>query len=355
MSVLLRTRKLKNGTITYYLDIHHSGDRYREFLNAKIKKATKSDSKTEIKRIAEAIRAQRELELIRDGYGIPDIQKSTISFTKYFIKFKDSYKKNDVRKINSTFKKYKEHFGNISAKQLTKNKCKAFLEFLQNHADIDSDETVRSYFGVFRKVINAAVDDGLFKTSPAKGITVRIAKDQLKKQVLTFDEIQELNNTECGNNEVKRAFMFCLNTGLGLSEIKRLQWKHIQNKKLSHFNRSKTKTALNIDLNDNARYFIGERGKLKDYLFNLPTNNGCNKVLKTWVKRTTIDKHITWYCSRHTFACNLILTGANPKTVSKLMGHTSISMVDKYLNHVDQLNKKAVNSLPTINHLKKVV
>jgi len=348
MSVILRERKLKNGTISYFLDIHHKGERYQEFLSAKIKKSNKKADNKEIKRIAQVLRAEREVSILRDDYEVPDIKKQRKSFTKYFENYKGNYTKNDIRKIKSSYKKYKEYFGNITAKRLNYKKCNNFLKFLQEHKDIKSDETVKSYFGVFRKVINSAIRDGLLKSNPTTGIKVKKSRPQLHKQILEIHEIEELQNAYCGNDEVKRAFLFTCFTGLGISECRKLTWSRINNKKLSHFSRSKTETPLTINLHENAMYYLGKRGKPGDLVFNLPSTNGFNKVLKNWVKRTSIEKHITSYCGRHSFACMLLVNGANPKTVADLLGHTSINVVDKYLKHVSQLNKKAVDNIPTI-------
>ena len=67
MSVQLRSRTLKSGAKSLYLDIHHNGERWREFL--KIKILPKDPSKFEKKRIAERIRANRELEVLSDETG----------------------------------------------------------------------------------------------------------------------------------------------------------------------------------------------------------------------------------------------------------------------------------------------
>ncbi|MBP6237158.1 MAG: site-specific integrase [Saprospiraceae bacterium] len=345
MSVLLRYRTLKNGTKSYYLDISHNNERYREFLHAKIKKELDKDDKMDIQRLAEAIRNKREKELIIDEHDIQDFTKSNICFTTYFENYDKEYKKNDKRKIHSSFLQFKKHFGKIKAKSLNHRQCESYLEFL--NLNLTSD-TVSSYFGVFRKVLHEAERDGIIKKDPTKHIKVKKIHRKLNKQVLTIDEITSLINTECGNPEIKRAFIFSLNTGLGLAEIKKLEWSKINDGKISHFTRAKTDTPLVIPLNKDALFALGRREKISNMVFDLPTStNGCNKVLNNWVKRAGITKHITWYCARHTFACNLLIYGANQKTVANLMGHTNSTITDKYLNHVSTLNDSAVNLIPS--------
>lgn len=61
-----------------------------------------------------------------------------------------------------------------------------------------------------------------------------------------------------------------------------------------------------------------------------------------------IDKHITFHCARHLFVTNLLLNGANIKTASELAGHSTIRHTEKYIHIADELKRKAVDSLPTL-------
>ncbi|WP_369809544.1 tyrosine-type recombinase/integrase [uncultured Duncaniella sp.] len=72
--------------------------------------------------------------------------------------------------------------------------------------------------------------------------------------------------------------------------------------------------------------------------------------LRKWVKAAGIRKKITWHCARHSFAVNVLTKGANIKTVSSLLGHTSIKMTERYLHVVDSLKQDAINSLGEINY-----
>lgn len=74
------------------------------------------------------------------------------------------------------------------------------------------------------------------------------------------------------------------------------------------------------------------------------------QYLRKWVKAAGIKKKITWHCARHSFAVNVLTKGANIKTVSSLLGHTSIKMTERYLHVVDSLKQDAINSLGEINY-----
>lgn len=63
-----------------------------------------------------------------------------------------------------------------------------------------------------------------------------------------------------------------------------------------------------------------------------------------------IMKRITWHCARHSFAVNVLSKGANIKTVSSLLGHTSIKMTERSLHVVDSFKQDVINSLGEINY-----
>lgn len=55
-----------------------------------------------------------------------------------------------------------------------------------------------------------------------------------------------------------------------------------------------------------------------------------------------------FHCGRHSFAVNILNNGANIKTVSSLLGHSSLQMTEKYMHAIDKLKQDAINSLPEL-------
>ena len=70
--------------------------------------------------------------------------------------------------------------------------------------------------------------------------------------------------------------------------------------------------------------------------------------MKAWVKDSGVDKRITFHSSRHTFATLSLTYGADLKTVSTLLGLTTVKTTEIYRKIIDSKKQKATDSLPEI-------
>lgn len=354
MGVKLRTKELKSGGKSYYLDIYHKGNRWYEFLDVHTQKGTTPLVKRmnlEAKRFAETREAQRKLELATQGSDFVPNHIKDMNFFDFAENFIRKYRYADVRVVACSVAKFRESLGRkrISVSQVDPQLMESYKEYLIHDAGL-SGETAHNYFTRFKKVLKAAKMAGLLKAMPTEDIRFSNPNkdDTLKKQILEIDELRTLAVTKCGNPEVKRAFIFACYTGLGLAEIKALKWKNIQRGRLVTV-REKTGSRINNNLGASAISVLGERGKSEEHIFDLGiSENAINKNLTYWVKRAKVAKKITFYCARHSFACLLLNNGANLKSVADAMGHASTKTTLKYLNHVERLKDEAIENLPQI-------
>ncbi len=347
MSVKLRAKKLSDGRRSYYLDIFQDGKRNYEFLKIYSKQGD-PDFK-EKKLLVEKIRAKRELEIGSYEYGFIPRHRKNIDFIKFYEDFLAVYPGKDIRLVKYALEKFKIAIGknNLPIKSLTSDVCEQYANFLKSPESGLRGETPYNYWTKFRKVIRKAIKEGIIIKNPTEDIIVRRTTKQLKKNVLTTEELQLIAQTPCGNQEVKRAFLFACFTGLGAAEIRNLTWSKILNNKLKIY-REKTGEQVINDLHPVAIQLLGRQGIPNEKIFSLPTDTAVGKILKTWVKLAGIQKNISFYCGRHTFATQLLLNGANLKTVADCLGHTSTTHTVKYLNYVDALKTEAIGALPGI-------
>ncbi len=300
---------------------------------------------------ADSIRQKREDELKSKKLNIEDKNKAKINFIDYCIKFQNEYTNKDIRLVKYCVKYFKEFVIKETGKEYilpVDINEKFALRFKSHLEDKLNGETPYNYFTKFKKICKEAFNYGLPISN--RVLDVRNHRNEgLKKDILSVDEIQTLANTFLKNDNIKRAFLFSLNTGLRFCDIQNLQWKNINDNQIIIKSQQKTGKPVYIDLNPTAKALLNEKGKADEKVFQLPSMTGCLKALKSWTGKAGIEKHITWHSARHSFAVNLLIYKNDIKTVSSLLGHAGLKHTEKYTRVVDELKNKAVNSLPGIN------
>ncbi len=364
-NVTLREKPLANGNLSLYLDIYREGVRVKEYLKLYIvnkpRNTIEREQNKETLRLAEEVRAMRESELNHSAFGLISPVKKRVNFLKYFENYIENYTKKDLRMLEACLQRFKDFLvesyptlsKSIKPEQMDKQMMKSFVEYLQSKS---VGEGAKSYFQRFKKVVKHATDEEVFLRNPCDGVVCRADTKSLTKDILTIEEIQMLAKTPYQNEEIRRAFLFCLYAGLRFCDVKDLTYTNVDySAKRIKFEQSKTKgnsssSIVIIPLSNTLLALIGDKPKKKDVkIFDLPSHTGCLKALRTWVQRAGIDKHITWHCARHSFAVNLLGEyQTDIKTVASLLGHSGLQHTEKYTRAVDSLKEKAVNSLPEL-------
>lgn len=343
-------------------------DRKREYLSLYLWQAPRTpierQQNKETLELAKKIRFERGQELLEsvEGYRLRNERKN-INFLDYFQAYIDKYTKKDVRMIQIALQRFKDFLKDtpeynkyahcIKPEQINKDMMIAFTEYLQSRS---KGEGAKSIYQRFKKVVNYAIDHDIIIKNPCKGVVIKVDDQILRKEVLSMDEMQQLMETHYNgeNPETRRAFIFCLFTGLRFCDVRDLTFANVDySNKLLKFEQNKTKghsanSGVIIKLDDGLIQLIGkpQRGQNKNNsIFSLPSYEACSKALRRWVKRAGIDKHISWHCARHSFAVNTLNNGANIKTVASLLRHSGLKHTEKYTRAVDSLKEEAINKL----------
>lgn len=337
---------------------------YLYILN-KPKTAVERQRNKETLELALKIRHEKEQELKESLNGYRLKKDRQINFLDYFQAYNDSYTKKDVRMMQIALNRFKDFLQvnypqyktSIKPEYLTKDMMTLFVEYLQTRS---VGEGAKSIFQRFKKVIHYAIEHDVMVKNPCVGVVCKVDEQTLRKDVLSLEEEQTLMNTHYDNEnpEIRRAFIFCLYTGIRFCDVVDLEYRNVDysNKRLS-FEQNKTKghsasSGVVTPLNEGLISLIGkapEDEKADKHIFHLPSHTMCLKALRRWTKRAGITKHITWHCARHSFAVNILNNGANIKTVSSLLGHSGLKHTEKYTRAVDSLKKDAINSLPELH------
>lgn len=333
MSVILRHRNTKKGPV-YYLDITHLGYRRKETLSIPF-----SIEEKERLKMATIIASDREREILLGQY---DLNKpKSRNFVRYFENYVANFHPG-TRKYISTSRHLKKVFG--STWLTTQLNESGFLKFRRYLEDNFNGETPATMWSCFKTVVNHAIKEGIIKSCPDVPGPKR--KRLVVKEILYASEIQSLYESTWPDDTVCRAFLFCCFTGLTRKEVVNLMWKQIslKERKLTYY-RAKNYEQVVVDLSAMALKLLPDR--ITDFVFpHLPSDSYCSRLLKSWSTSVGIEKNVSWYCARHTFAVLLLTNGTDLKTVSRLMGHTSTKHTEKYLNFIDPLKRQAVDRLP---------
>jgi integrase len=220
--------------------------------------------------------------------------------------------------------------------------------FIDRLNDTCSGEGASSYYSRFKKAIRQAYKHRLMKDNIFDFFKKKPQGKAIEKDFLTMPEIQLLVKTPIASNEVRRAAIFSLMTGLAWIDVKGLTWVNIDldNKRLKKVTRSKTAVEVTVSLNETAIAVIGEPSKPDDKVFCLGSANGANKTLKAWVKRAGINKEIKgWHNLRHSAGTNLAIAGEDVLTISRILAHTSTQHTARYVKTVEDMQRKATDKL----------
>jgi integrase len=174
---------------------------------------------------------------------------------------------------------------------------------------------------------------------------------------LTVGELDRLAKTPLGGKlggEVRAMFFFGVYTGLRVSTLRALQWKHIKRDPLSlTVKQQKTSEPVTIPLHELAFGIIDDK-KIhngEEYVFPLAarTKTSLNQYLVTWGKVAGIQKPLGFHVARRTFGTLVLQGGSDLATVSKLLGHTNLRHTARYLKTDLERQQAAIAGLPTID------
>ena len=251
---------------------------------------------------------------------------------------------------------YNEEFGKkvLPIKNINSSICEKYKEYLESEKSGLSGETPFDYWTKFKQILNRAVRENLIAKNPASGIVFKKKPRRLKKNILSIEELRLLNKAHCGNQNLKDIFFFCCFTGLGRAEIEKLTWSKIDliNGKLI-ISREKSDTSMINNLHPTTIEILNKYrspdSKPTDVVFpKLPSENAVTKSLNRWMKQAGIEKHITFYCARHSFGVMLLNKTGNLYIVKKAMGHLKIETTLKYLEYADGAESEAITELPAL-------
>lgn len=361
--------KVKPRMNSLYLMYHDGNKKTRDYeflklyLFDKPKNELEKNHNKETMSLAEAIKAQRILDVQNRRYGFVSNIKGKIGFLQYFKTLVD--KRYEVSGTYGNWDSTYKHLQKFcKGKDMPIEKVddlflEMFKDYLLNqkisHKQKNSkisQNTALSYFNKVKTALKEAYQSKMIKENPVIGVK-GIKEKETNRQYLTLEELQKLVKTECDYPIMKDAFLFSCLTGLRFCDVELLKWDNIcydeQNGYMIKFIQKKTKGVEYLPINEQSIKFLGERKNDGDTIFEgLAYSAYHNKKLHKWVEKAGIDKHITYHCSRHTFATLQLTMNTDIYTVSKLLGHRHLKTTEIYAKVIDKKKINAVANMPSL-------
>jgi integrase len=343
---VLRKRKLASGKWTIFIDYTSSKPRHIEYLDMFLTGNKRVD--VEIEQLAIKIFTTKILEMQASPHGVVRNKLNT-DFIQYFASQKRQVqpRKNCLSFIKSVLGEQLP-FSKLDTRTLVNLREEFIANYTHNTASI--------YFSVVRATVKKAFDEDIIpKNIAAKVPSIRPTDGDTV--YLTLAEVQKLSKTPFPTTYPKfggackvicNAFLFsCFAGGLRYSDLMTLSWNDIQNDVIAKL-QYKTNHKVLIPLTDTAKSFLIERDNSNESIFPLPCKQTTNAVLKRWAKSAGIEKNIHIHVARHTFGTLALNAGIDIYTVSKIMGHSSIKMTEKYAKLLDKSKHQAMLKMPSL-------
>ena len=211
-----------------------------------------------------------------------------------------------------------------------------------------SQNSAATYFSIVKAGLHRAFIDEYLTVDIAAKVK-GIPELKVKRETLTLEEAELLAQTPCENEVLKRAFFFAILTGIRLCDIHELTWGEIQKTSTGwrvDFTQRKTHVVDYLPINEQAYSLCGEPGEHDQQIFaGLTGSSWISRPLKKWIAASGIKKHITFHCSRHTFATLQLENGTDILVVKGMLGHTNVKTTQIYAHIVDKSKRNAAEVL----------
>lgn len=370
MKVTLRTKQLKDGSQSLYLDVYENGKRRYEYLRLYLIPEVDDDAKSLNKNALKKANELKSKYILGQRNPFQEKEEETfVTMQEWLTEY--SRRINEERKVsNAPRQQTKRVVGllesylcsikkkNIRLSEFGKAEAKGFLKYLSEYHGERVERFSKSTLAVYQQrivaIFNAAVRDGLITKNPFGLLTKeeRFKKPYLIKEVLSVEEVKKIAATKIGNNQVRIGFLFACFTGLRLSDIRSLKWSDIVDMgtyKAIIKEQKKTKNQVVVPLCNTALLFLPEQQN-DDFVFHLPKwHSGVRDALKIIAKAAGIKKNVGFHTSRRTFATLTLSVCNNLKQVSVLLGHKSIENTQRYAEVMLADKADAVNRMDSVS------
>ena len=257
--------------------------------------------------------------------------------------------------------RFVEFSDDIKVDKITTEIIRRYRLWLNRHKNDNGDELAtitQSYHLIaLRGFLKYLSERDITSLSPDKIKLPKAARKQVT--FLHYDEVKQLIDVIDTSNEEglrDRAIIELLfSSGLRVSELVNLDRGHVNTKRREFMVRGKGQKDRPVFVSDAAaewvESYLASRLDNLPPLFlsysrnNLPSRSGdyrrlgarsIQRMVSKYARLAGITKHVSPHTMRHSFATDLLMNGADIRSVQSMLGHSSISTTQVYTHVTDE-------------------
>ena len=291
---------------------------------------------------------------------------SSMSFSDYYHQWVDTYKRGAVRPV--TLRKYevaecriREILGDTPLADINRT---TYQMLMNRYADTHEHQTVIDFHHLVKASVLDAVDEGLIERDPTRRVVLKgcAPREKCQKYLSQYELHALLGDLKLDASPSKNwdwLILLVAKTGLRFAEALGITpgdfdmarqalnvtktWDYKSGTGFSKTKNNSSIRTVSVDwytmsqfagvtkgLSGSDPIFIPRR---EDGSFEMVYNSTANKVLERHCKRASVPT-ITIHGLRHTHASLMLYAGASVLSVSKRLGHSSITTTQKVYLHI---------------------
>ncbi len=343
-----KDRNLKFIDGKWHVDFRFRGKRHRQFGGY-----TKEQARNTLAKL------RSELLDVARGFKKPPVEE--VMFADFADEFLELYCKPNKRSWQQdklTLEGLKAFFKgktlqSIGPALVERYKAERKVELSKSSGNTVSPATVNRALALMKTLFSKAVEWGRLETNPAARVK-KLKEPPGRERILTADETRRL--LEAASPELRPVIITALGTGMRKGEILALKWTDLDLVRgLITVAISKSGKARRIPMSGAVAAALGSVPRRGEYVFwNLETKTRIKDVKTAFLaacrraRKSPEDKKdpgitgVRFHDLRHTALTWMLQSGADIVSVSKIAGHASIIMTQRYCHESAEKQRLAV-------------
>lgn len=264
-----------------------------------------------------------------------------------------------VRNYKFYLKRFNEWMGNASPSAITQEKVRQYRLWLNRFAD-EHGRTLKKNTQNYHLIALRAFLKYLAKRDIKTMSAEKIELGKMPERIVDFLEGSDLERIleaptlaetpEIIKKRDKAILEMLFSTGLRVSELANLKKEQVNLKKEEFTVRGKGDKPRVVFLSNQAKFWVKQyleaRQDVSPFLFvshdraheseSALTPRSVERLVKKYSKIAGITKKVTPHTMRHSYATDLLMNGADIRSVQAMLGHSSITTTQIYTHITNQ-------------------